>query len=99
MKALFLIGAVAKRPRPVRERLIRKALLRAISGMYDDSRPCNHIGAGARWISQPLPPGAHVLSGRLGHRLRARAKLDFAHAASQLAAARRLRPVAFRARP
>src|SRR5262249_41209693 len=35
-----------------------KALLRAISG--------NHIGAGARLISQPSPPGAHVLSGRLG---------------------------------
>src|SRR5215813_11288220 len=53
MKALFLIGAVAKRPRPVQERPIRKALLRVISGMYDDSRPCNHIGAGARLISQP----------------------------------------------
>src|SRR6516165_10394830 len=71
MKALFLIGVVAKRPRPVQERPIRKALLRAISGMYDDSRPCNHIGAGARLISQPSPPGAHVLSGRLGHRLKA----------------------------
>ena len=32
MKAPFLIGAVAKRPRPVRERPIRKALLLAISG-------------------------------------------------------------------
>src|SRR5262245_66560653 len=53
MKALFLIGAVAKRPRPVQERPIRKALLRVISGMYDDSRPCNHLGAGARLISQP----------------------------------------------
>src|SRR5262252_11222395 len=68
MKALFLIGAVAKRPRPVRERPIRKALLRAISSMYDDSRPCNHIGAGARLISRPSPPGAHVLSSRLGYR-------------------------------
>src|SRR5262245_45049065 len=38
MNAFFLIGAVAKRPRPVRERSIRKALLRAISRMYDDSR-------------------------------------------------------------
>src|SRR5262245_12006116 len=82
MKALFLIGAVAKRPRPVRERPIRKALLRATSGMYDDSRPCHHIRAGARLISQPSPPGAHVLSGRLGHRLKARAKLEFAHVAS-----------------
>src|SRR5262245_37082828 len=60
MKAFFLIGAVAKRPRPVRERPIRKALLRAISGMYDDSRPCNHIGPGARLISQPSPPGARA---------------------------------------
>src|SRR5262249_43740385 len=32
MKAPFLIGAVAKRPRPVRERPIRKVLLRAIIG-------------------------------------------------------------------
>ena len=47
-----------KKTRPVRERPIRKALLRAISGMYDDSRPCNHIGAVARLISQPSPPGA-----------------------------------------
>jgi hypothetical protein len=37
MKALFLIGAVAKSPKPVRERPIRKALLRAISDRYDDS--------------------------------------------------------------
>src|SRR5262249_8714914 len=58
MKALFLIGAVAKGPMPVQERPIRKALLRAISGMYDDSRPCKHIGAEARLISQPSPPGA-----------------------------------------
>jgi hypothetical protein len=45
-----------KRPSPVRERPIRKALLRAISGMYDDSRPRNHVGAEARLISQPLMP-------------------------------------------
>src|SRR6516162_11597356 len=56
MKARFVIGAVAKRPSPVRERPIRKALLRAISGMYDDSRPRNHVGAEARLISQPLMP-------------------------------------------
>src|SRR5262245_56488013 len=51
MKAPFLIGAVAKRPRPVRERPIRKALLRAMSDMYDDSRPRDHIGAGAIGLS------------------------------------------------
>src|SRR5262245_9712957 len=38
MKAPFLIRAVAKRPRPVWERPMRKALLRAISRIYDDSR-------------------------------------------------------------
>jgi hypothetical protein len=38
MKAPFLIGAVANRPRPVRERPTRKVLLRAISRIYDDSR-------------------------------------------------------------
>src|SRR5262252_11236825 len=38
MKAPFVIGAVAKRPSPVRERPIRKALLRAILGMYDAGR-------------------------------------------------------------
>jgi hypothetical protein len=49
MKAPFLIGAVAKRPRPVRERPIRKALLRAMSDMYDDSRPRDHIGREREW--------------------------------------------------
>src|SRR5262245_36659288 len=44
MKAPFLIGAVAKRPRPVRERPIRKALLRAISRMYDDSHRATTSG-------------------------------------------------------
>jgi len=43
------IGAVAKRPRPVRERPIRKALLRAMSDMYDDSRPRDHIGREREW--------------------------------------------------
>jgi hypothetical protein len=52
MKAPFLIGAVAKRPRPVRERPMRKALFRAMSDTYDDSRPRDHIGAGARLVSQ-----------------------------------------------
>src|SRR5215472_14589277 len=86
MKALFLIGAVAKRPRPVRERPIRKALLRAISGMYDDSRPCNHIGAGARLISQPSPPVRMSCRAALVIIVKARAKLEFAQAGSCLAA-------------
>src|SRR5215475_13648160 len=116
MKALFLIGAVAKRPRPVRERPIRKALLRAISGIYDDSRPCNHIGAGARLISQPRMPepllpdkgnacaAFAALPVHTSYRatlvivVKVRPKLEFARAASWLAAARRPRPVAFCAR-
>jgi len=42
----LLDGRCRKRPRPVRERPMRKALMCAILGMYDDSRRRNHIGEG-----------------------------------------------------
>jgi len=61
MKAPFSIDAVAKRPRPVRERPMRKALLLAMPGIYDDSRPRDHIGAGARLVSQAPAPARAVI--------------------------------------
>src|SRR5262249_47299953 len=64
MKAFFLIGVVAKRPRPVRERPIRKALLLAI--LADRMPVILAPGDCAHWLSEEPDPRAVMLSSPAG---------------------------------
>src|SRR6266699_5659403 len=85
MKAPFLIGVVAKRPRPVRERPIRKALLLAIS--RDRMPVILAPGDYAHWLGEepdprdvmrPFPSraDAHVADFDMGQQARERSPLD-----------------------